>query len=135
PATCPGSRSWLTDRHGVRTITMLMRGRWPSDVLMEVLMTRRRLAKMKIQTDWHKSVKGCWSMTLGWRCCRVRVTQREPGGVFYGITLVSGRGHDWKSFGNTSRSEAQQHGDAFVQALLETDATATAHPLTLGELW
>ena len=22
---------------------------------------------MKIQTDWHKSAKGCWSLTLGWR--------------------------------------------------------------------
>ena len=61
---------------------------------------------MKIQTDWHKSAKGCWSLTLGWRGCRVRVTQREPGGVFYGITWIAGRGQDWKSFGTTSRSEA-----------------------------
>ena len=52
-------------------------------------MTRRRLPKMKIQTDWHKSAKGCWSLTLGWRGCRVRVTQREPGGVFYGITWIA----------------------------------------------
>jgi len=90
---------------------------------------------MKIQTDWHKSAKGCWSLTLGWRGCRVRVTQREPGGVFYGITWIAGRGQDWKSFGTTSRSEAQQHAEAFLEALFETDATPTAHPLTLGELW
>ncbi len=90
---------------------------------------------MKIQTDWHKSAKGCWSMTLGWRGCRVRVTQREPGGVFYGITWIAGRGQDWKSFGTTSRSEAQKHAEAFLQSLFETDATPTAHPLTLGELW
>src|SRR5437764_3634085 len=128
-------RALLTDRHGARTITVPMLGRWPSGVLMEVLMTRRRLPKMKIQTDWHKSAKGCWSLTLGWRGCRVRVTQREPGGVFYGITWIAGRGQDWKSFGTTIRSEAQQHAEAFLHSLFETDATPTAHPLTLGELW
>jgi integrase len=90
---------------------------------------------MKIQTEWHKSAKGCWSLTLGWRGCRVRVTQREPGGVFYGITWIAGRGQDWKSFGTTIRSEAQQHAEAFLQSLFETDATPTAQPLTLGELW
>jgi len=91
---------------------------------------------MKIQTDWHKSAKGCWSLTLGWRGCRVRVTQREPGGVFYGITWIAGRGQDWKSFGTMIRSEAQQHAEAFLQSLFETDGTTpTAHPLTLGELW
>jgi integrase len=90
---------------------------------------------MKIQTDWHKSAKGCWSLTLGWRGCRVRVTQREPGGVFYGITWVAGRGQDWKSFGTTSRSEAREHAEAFLQSLFETDETPTVQPLTLGELW
>lgn len=91
---------------------------------------------MKIHTDWHKSAKGCWSLTLGWRGCRVRVTQREPGGVFYGITWIPAQGQDWKSFGTTSRSEAQQHAEVFLQSLFESDSTTpTANPLTLGELW
>jgi integrase len=103
---------------------------------MEVLpMTRKRLPEVKVHKDWHKSSKGRWSLTLGWRGSRVRVTQRESGGVFYGITWISGRGQDWKSFKTTRRSEAQDRAEAFIRAQFDDDAPSQARPLTLGELW
>jgi integrase len=96
-------------------------------------MVRKGLPEVKIQTDWHKSARGCWSLTLGWRGCRVRVTQREPSGAFYRITWIEGR-QDWASLRTTSRSDAQRLAEEFVRAQFEGDATAAA-PLTLGDLW
>src|SRR5712692_9042111 len=97
-------------------------------------MTRGRLPRL-VRAPWHKSVKGCWSLTLGWRGCSVRVTQRRPGSGFFRVTWLPGRGRSCLSLQTTDRAEAQQRAVAFLEVLIRADGTPSPEPLTLGELW
>lgn len=98
-------------------------------------MGRSRRYDIQIRTDWHKTEKGCWSLSLGRRGCRVRVTQREPGGVFIRETWVEGTGRTQASLGTTSRVEARDLAEQFYTALVRGELPAASVKLTLGELW
>ena len=89
---------------------------------------------MKERTPWHKNGSGCWSLSLGWRGCRVRVTQRRPGGEFSRITWIPGHGRSSAVLGTTSRELAQQRAEAFLRSLVQTEEPFPPDPLTLGEL-
>ncbi|MBI4502807.1 MAG: tyrosine-type recombinase/integrase [Gemmatimonadetes bacterium] len=93
------------------------------------------MPKVSIRTPWHKSGGGCWSASLGERGCRVRVTQRSPGGEFVRITWIPGRGANWASLKTKSRTEALKRAEAFYRAVVNGENEASDRPLTLGELW
>jgi integrase len=97
-------------------------------------MTRRRLPQM-VRTPWHKNEGGCWSASFGWRGSSVRVTQRQPGSVFFRVAWLPGRGRSCLSLQTTDRAEAQQRAEAFLDALIRADGAPPPEPLTLGELW
>lgn len=98
-------------------------------------MGRKRLPEIPVRTEWHQSARGCWSLTLGERGCRVRIEQKKKGGVFKRVAWIPGRGRSQKSLMTTSRTEARARGEAFLRALLAGDTPAPRQPLTLGELW
>ena len=98
-------------------------------------MARSRRPEVEVRTDWHQSEKGCWSLSLGERGCRVRVTQRAPGGVFFRETWIEGRGRNMASLHTTDREEAKQRAEAFYLALSAGDQPPRFSPLTLGGLW
>src|SRR3989442_7118599 len=97
-------------------------------------MTRRRLPKM-VRTRWHKNESGCWSASFGWRGSSVRVTQRQPGSVFFRVSWLPGRGRTCLSLQTSDREEAQKRAEAFLDALMRADGAPPPEPLTLGELW
>ena len=97
-------------------------------------MTRRRPA-VRTRTDWHQSPSGCWSLSLGERGCRVRVTQRAKGAVFVRETWIPGQGRHQASLGTASRVEARRLAEAFLRSLNTDDTAPTESPLTLTELW
>src|SRR6266849_4713816 len=41
------------------------------------------------ERPWHQSKSGCWSLSLGVRGLKVRVTQHKPGGSFQRVYRVS----------------------------------------------
>src|SRR5262245_57718849 len=89
-------------------------------VLMEDrTMDRKRQPDVNLRTDWHKNESDCWSLSLGERGCRVRVTQRKPGAVFERITWIPGQGKNTGSLGTRSRTEARARAEAFLRALLK----------------
>lgn len=98
-------------------------------------MTHKRLPEVKVRAPWHKSDSGCWSLSLGWRGCRVRVAQREPGGVFSRIVWLPGRGRNCGSLQTVDRAEAQRRASAFLESLVMGQEPSSREPLTLGELW
>jgi integrase len=97
--------------------------------------TRRKLLDTQDRTTWHKSAKGCWSMSFGHRGCRVRVTQRESGGEFFRVTWLPGQGRRLQaSLNTTSRTEAKQRAEGFLRALAKEEWLGSAR-LTLEDLW
>lgn len=97
-------------------------------------MGRKRLPDVEVRTEWHQSARGCWSCTLGERGCRVRILQRQPGGVFVRMTWIPGSGWSQASLKTRDRREARARGEAFLRALLAGEPAAPEKPLTLGEL-
>src|SRR6267378_3470695 len=97
-------------------------------------MTRKRLPRV-VRTKWHKSESDCWSLSLGWRGCSVRVTQREPGGVFSRVVWIPGRGRNSASLQTADRAEAQRRAEMFLDTLVRSDGATPPDPITLGELW
>lgn len=97
-------------------------------------MMRRRLPEL-VRTPWHKSESGCWSLSLGWRGCSVRVTQREPGGAFSRVVWIPGQGRQAASLQTADRAEAQRRAEMFLETLVRSDGAILPDPLTLGELW
>ncbi|MDQ6827921.1 MAG: hypothetical protein M3081_03550 [Gemmatimonadota bacterium] len=97
-------------------------------------MARARLPKMKAHDEWHQNDRGCWSLSLGERGYRVRVTQRARGGVFGRVSWIPGRGESRASLHTASRPEARQQAEMFLRALQASDAPVPRSPLTLGEL-
>lgn len=83
--------------------------------------------------SWSKT-NGKWTLSLGTRGARVRVFQREPGGVFYRDVWVDGR-KDRRSLGTTERTQAEARGRALVAALLQPTPATREGPITLGQLW
>ena len=91
--------------------------------------------------DWHPTAQGCMSLTLTYGGHTVRVTQREPGGTYVRIILVSERGRtrqNWKSLSTKDQAEAQTRAEQFLLALgaLEGDevcgvAAAAVRPAEL----
>src|SRR5439155_20119441 len=65
----------------------------------------------------------------------VRVTQRQPGSVFFRVAWLPGRGRTCLSLQTCDREEAQKRAEAFLEALIRADGTPPPEPLTLGELW
>ena len=55
------------------------------------------------ERPWHQSKSGCWSLSLGVRGLKVRVTQHKPGGTFQRVYRVSGRGLTYASLRTTDR--------------------------------
>ncbi len=96
-------------------------------------MTRKRFPD-PVRTPWHRNESGCWSLSLGWRGCRVRVAQRQPGGIFHRVVWIPGRGRDYTSLETPDRTEAQGRAETFLKALIANDGTIPPAPLTLGEL-
>lgn len=96
-------------------------------------MIRRRLLGTATR-NWHKSKSGCWSLSLGWRGCRVRVTQAKPGGAFSRVVWIEGIGRRSASLKTADRTEAQHLAEAFLETLVKNDGTVPPDPLTLGEL-
>ncbi len=87
-----------------------------------------------VRTPWHKNASGCWSCSLGWRGCRVRVVQRQPGGTFHRVVWIPGRGRNYASLETPDRAEAQRRAVAFLEAVIGNDGTIPPTPLTLGDL-
>ena len=94
-----------------------------------------RRPKVSIRKDWQRSAKGCWSLSLGERGCRVRIFQREPNGSFCRETWIEGRGRTAAALQTRDRLEAKRLGEAFFLALLGGDRPSIAGPLTLEGLW
>jgi hypothetical protein len=99
-------------------------------------MVPERRRKVTIRKEWQKSAKGCWSLSLGERGCRVRIFQREQEGQFFRETWVGkGRGRAAAALHTRNRVEAQRLGEAFFEALLQGDRPSADGPLTLKGLW
>jgi integrase len=81
------------------------------------------------------SEKGCWSLSLGKRGCRVLVRQREPGGAYFRVTWIPGQGKSQASLHTTSRVEARYRAEALWRAIADSDQPRPAAPLTLEGLW
>lgn len=95
-----------------------------------------RQPEVNLRTAWHKTSAGCWSLSLGERGTRVRVTQRAPGGTFFRMTWVPGEGRSQASLHTTSRTIAKQRAEQLCRALASGDARKSSPvPLTLAELW
>jgi hypothetical protein len=84
---------------------------------------------------WRKSEKGCWSVSLGTRGCRVRVFQREPGGEFSRETWIVRRSRNQAALGTTSRVEARRLAERFLREVKAGDVAAPLPALTLDALW
>ncbi len=89
------------------------------------------------RAPWHKTKRGCWSLSLGVRGVSVRVEQREPGGVFYRVCWQQETGSTRRSLRTKDRSEARRLGEQFVEALAshQDSNQADRKPLTLEQLW
>lgn len=84
---------------------------------------------------WRVSAAGRWSLSLGFRGCRVRVFQRMPGSTFARETWMPGRGRDQRSLGTSSRTEARELAERFLLALVQGSAHQPRPALTLASLW
>jgi integrase len=98
-------------------------------------MHRTRRDIVTVRAQWRKSDRGCWSLSLGERGCRVRVMQRRPGGTYYRVVWVPARGSSWVSLQTTSRPDAKSLAERFLRALRSGAPAATSRPISLGELW
>ena len=96
--------------------------------------SRPPLAKVKMRTNWHQSERGCWSLSLGERGCRIRIVQRRPGDVFYRVTWIPGQGPQWASLRTKDRAEARRRAESLLK-MLQDGAPPHRTPLTLGDLW
>jgi integrase len=97
-------------------------------------MARRRLA-IPTRTAWHQSPSGCWSLSLGERGCRVRVTQKVKGGDFFRETWLPGHGRTQASLKTPSRVVARQLAEEFLRSLTTPHTAPPEASLTLGALW
>ena len=107
---------------------MPMLGEWPPHARMEAKMARKRRSLVQVRTDWHESDNGCWSLSLGERGDRVRVTQRKPGGMFFREMWIKGRGRNMASLHTADREEARQRAEAFYLALLRGEQSTPHQP-------
>lgn len=87
------------------------------------------------ERPWHQSKSGCWSLSLGVRGFKVRVTQHKPGGTFQRVYRVSGRGLTYRSLRTTDRTEAKRLAIEFIRELEKGAKPVPAEPLTLDQLW
>jgi len=85
------------------------------------------------RSEWHQK-GGKWALSLGVRGTRVRLFEKEKGGVFYRATWVPGSGRDVRSLGTRDRAEAERLGRQLLAALLVGRPSPTAGPVRLGDL-
>lgn len=101
--------------------------------------------------EWSRSRQGCWSLSFSRYGRTIRITQREPGGIFYQI-VTDGSRRVWTSLGTRQRSVAKRKVEAFLESpdfgvpQLPERQSATGSPLdeteeqeppklTVRELW
>lgn len=96
-------------------------------------MSRKR-PPVPTRTSWQKSEKGCWSLSLGERGCRVLVFQRKPKGMFYARTWHAGAPRE-HSLRTADRPAAEERAKSFWVSLVYDEAPSTSGPLTLETLW
>ncbi len=89
------------------------------------------------RAKWHKTERGCWSLSLGVRGLSVRVQQREPGAVFYRVVWLPGKGWTYKSLRTKDRDTARRVAEEFLVESAKTQdlAPVELEPLTLKRLW
>jgi integrase len=99
-------------------------------------MGKRRLPVPE-RADWHKTERGCWSLSLGVRGLSVRVEQRKARGVFQRAVWVPSEGWTYRSLRTTDREEARLLAEQFLVEFenLGTPALVESEPLTLEQLW
>src|SRR5215207_6832080 len=111
-----------------------MLGKWLPDAIPERYMGRKRQPEVPGGSDWRNSKRGCWSLSLGERGRRVRVFQRQPGGLFFRETWIEGRGRNSASLHTQHKEEAQRRAVAFYLALTEGREPRPQPDLTLEGL-
>jgi integrase len=82
---------------------------------------------VEIRKEWHRTKKGCDSMTLHLEGIAVRVTQRKPNGPYCRIMFLPATSSDettseesqsWGSLFTADRAVAQKRGEAFLRAFV-----------------
>lgn len=97
-------------------------------------MGKRRLPVPE-RAEWHKTQRGCWSLSLGVRGLSVRIEQRGPGGLFHRAVWVPDKRWTYRSLRTANREEARALAEQFLREFekLGSPIPTEPDPLTLEQ--